>query len=59
MVFQHYTLFPHLDVIGNLILAPTKVRGEKKADARERAMALLTRFGLAQKANAYPAQLHS
>ncbi|RWX81233.1 amino acid ABC transporter ATP-binding protein [Neorhizobium lilium] len=57
MVFQHYTLFPHLDVIGNLILAPTKVRGEKKADARERAMALLTRFGLAQKANAYPAQL--
>ena len=57
MVFQHYTLFPHLDVIGNLVLAPVKVRGEKKAEARERAMSLLTRFGLAQKANAYPAQL--
>src|SRR5690606_11716042 len=55
--FQHYTLFPHLDVIGNLILAPTKVRGESKAAARERAKALLTRFGLAAKANAYPAQL--
>lgn len=57
MVFQHYTLFPHLDVIGNLILAPMKVRGESRAVARERAMGLLTRFGLAQKANAYPAQL--
>ncbi|MER9881940.1 amino acid ABC transporter ATP-binding protein [Mesorhizobium sp. M0118] len=57
MVFQHYTLFPHLDVIGNLILAPMKVRGDSKADATERAMALLTRFGLAQKAKVYPAQL--
>lgn len=57
MVFQHYTLFPHLDIIGNLILAPMKVRGENKAHAKERAMALLTRFGLGQKANAYPAQL--
>ena len=57
MVFQHYTLFPHLDVMGNLILAPMKVRGEKKAVAQERAMALLSRFGLAQKAKFYPAQL--
>jgi polar amino acid transport system ATP-binding protein len=57
MVFQHYTLFPHLDIIGNLILAPMKVRGEKKAVAQERAMTLLTRFGLAQKAKVYPAQL--
>ncbi|HSX75056.1 MAG TPA: amino acid ABC transporter ATP-binding protein [Shinella sp.] len=57
MVFQHYTLFPHLSVIGNLILAPMKVRGEKRAAAEERAMALLTRFGLAQKARSYPAQL--
>jgi len=57
MVFQHYTLFPHLDVIGNLVLAPVKVRGERRADAEARAMALLTRFGLAQKARAYPAQL--
>jgi polar amino acid transport system ATP-binding protein len=57
MVFQHYTLFPHLDVIGNLVLAPVKVRGEKRSDAEARAMSLLTRFGLAQKAKAYPAQL--
>lgn len=57
MVFQHYTLFPHLSVIGNLILAPVKVRGDKRIDAEARAMALLTRFGLAQKAHAYPAQL--
>lgn len=57
MVFQHYTLFPHLDVIGNLVLAPIKVRGEKRAEAEARAMALLNRFGLAQKAHAYPAQL--
>ncbi len=57
MVFQHYTLFPHLNVIENLILAPRKVRGEGKAQATERAMALLTRFGLAAKAKAYPAQL--
>ena len=57
MVFQHYTLFPHLSVIGNLILAPMKVRGERRAAAEERAMAFLTRFGLAQKARSYPAQL--
>ncbi|MCP8896527.1 amino acid ABC transporter ATP-binding protein [Shinella daejeonensis] len=57
MVFQHYTLFPHLSVLGNLVLAPMKVRGEKRAAAEERAMALLTRFGLAQKARSYPAQL--
>jgi polar amino acid transport system ATP-binding protein len=57
MVFQHYTLFPHLSVIQNLILAPCKVRGEKKASAIQRAQALLDRFGLGAKADAYPAQL--
>ncbi len=57
MVFQHYTLFPHLNVVQNLILAPCKVRGDKKGDAIERAQALLRRFGLDAKANAYPAQL--
>ncbi|MFB2604788.1 amino acid ABC transporter ATP-binding protein, partial [Rhizobium phaseoli] len=56
-VFQHYTLFPHLSVIQNLILAPCKVRGEGKAKATARAQALLERFGLGAKANAYPAQL--
>ena len=57
MVFQHYTLFPHLSVIQNLILAPCKVRGESKSKATARAQALLERFGLGAKANAYPAQL--
>jgi len=57
MVFQHYTLFPHLSVIGNLILAPVTSRGEAKAAATDRAMALLDRFGLADKARSYPAQL--
>lgn len=44
IVFQHYTLFQHLNIIGNLILAPMKVRGEKKIEAEARALALLTRF---------------
>ncbi len=57
MVFQHYTLFPHLSVLQNLILAPCKVRGEKKASAMQRGQALLERFGLGAKADAYPAQL--
>ena len=57
MVFQHYTLFPHLSVLQNLVLAPMKVRGEKRASAEERGRALLTRFGLGAKDKAYPAQL--
>jgi polar amino acid transport system ATP-binding protein len=57
MVFQHYTLFPHLSVIENLVLAPRKVRGEAKASATQRAQALLERFGLGAKAQNYPAQL--
>ncbi|MBB3395029.1 MULTISPECIES: amino acid ABC transporter ATP-binding protein [unclassified Rhizobium] len=57
MVFQHYTLFPHLNVTQNLVLAPCKVRKEPKAKAVARAQTLLERFGLAAKAKAYPAQL--
>ncbi len=57
MVFQHYTLFPHLSIVQNLILAPCKVNGESKASATERAKAILTRFGLGAKADAYPSQL--
>lgn len=57
MVFQHYTLFPHLNVLQNLVLAPCKVRSEPRAKAEARARALLERFGLAAKAKAYPAQL--
>lgn len=57
MVFQHYTLFPHLNVLQNLVLAPMKVRGDKRAVAEERGRALLARFGLGDKDKAYPAQL--
>lgn len=57
MVFQHYTLFPHLSVLQNLVLAPIKVKGEARSSANERAQALLARFGLADKKSAFPAQL--
>jgi polar amino acid transport system ATP-binding protein len=57
MVFQHYTLFPHLSVVGNLILAPMKVLGLSKAEATERARKYLARLGLESKLNAYPSQL--
>nr|WP_321796150.1 amino acid ABC transporter ATP-binding protein [Caballeronia sp. J97] len=57
MVFQHYTLFPHLSVLGNLILAPVRVHGLSKADATERARLYLARLGLENKLNAYPSQL--
>ncbi|MCL6284197.1 amino acid ABC transporter ATP-binding protein [Ruegeria sp. 2012CJ41-6] len=57
MVFQHYTLFPHLSVLGNLCLAPVRSRGIKKSEARDKALGLLERFGLADRANFYPSQL--
>ncbi|MEX3815405.1 amino acid ABC transporter ATP-binding protein [Paraburkholderia sp. BR13439] len=57
MVFQHYTLFPHLSVLGNLILAPVKVLGLCKAEATERARKYLARLGLESKLQAYPSQL--
>lgn len=57
MVFQHYTLFPHLSVLSNLILAPMKVHGLSKAEATEKARLFLARLGLESKLNAYPSQL--
>jgi polar amino acid transport system ATP-binding protein len=57
MVFQHYTLFPHFTVLGNLCLAPVHSRGMSKADAKDKAMQLLKRFGLAERASFYPSQL--
>lgn len=57
MVFQHYTLFPHLSVLSNLILAPTKVHGLSKAEATDNARAYLARLGLESKLHAYPSQL--
>jgi len=54
MVFQSYNLFPHLSVLQNCLLAPTKVHGRSKREARAQAMDLLQRFGLAEKAKAHP-----
>ncbi|HIV68594.1 MAG TPA: amino acid ABC transporter ATP-binding protein [Candidatus Butyricicoccus stercorigallinarum] len=57
MVFQHFNLFNHLTVMQNLTLAPVKQKLMSEADAQKRALELLTRVGLAEKADAYPAQL--
>lgn len=57
MVFQHYTLFPHLSVLQNLILSPVKVHNIAKKTAIDKARALLARFGLESKLHAYPSQL--
>lgn len=57
MVFQSYELFPHLNVMDNLTLAPTKVRGLDKARAQEQARTLLKRVGLADRETAYPREL--
>ena len=56
-VFQSFNLFPHLSVLENVALSPMKVLGVKREDARAKAMQLLTRVGLANKAGSYPAQL--
>ncbi|PQE02192.1 amino acid ABC transporter ATP-binding protein [Mycolicibacterium parafortuitum] len=57
MVFQHFNLFPHRTALGNVIEAPVQVAGVKKAEAVERGKELLAQVGLADKAQAYPAQL--
>lgn len=57
MVFQHFNLFPHLKIIDNITLAPIKLRGLSKEQARENALSLLRRIGLEHKADSYPAQL--
>lgn len=57
MVFQSFNLFPHMSVLDNIILSPTKTQGVSTADAQARAMELLTRFGLADKAQSFPDQL--
>jgi polar amino acid transport system ATP-binding protein len=56
-VFQQFNLFPHLNVLENITLAPMHVRGLSPEAAREQARVLLDRVGLANKADAYPAQL--
>ncbi len=57
MVFQHFNLFPHLTILDNITLAPRLVRGVAREEAEKKAMELLVRVGLAEKAKAYPQQL--
>lgn len=57
MVFQHFNLFPHMTLLRNMTLAPMKLLGKSKEDAEAKAMELLARVGLADRANAYPSQL--
>lgn len=57
MVFQSYELFPHLNVLDNIILAPTKVQNRSREEAKEEAMTLLSRVGLREKAESFPRQL--
>jgi polar amino acid transport system ATP-binding protein len=56
-VFQQFNLFPHLTVLQNCTMAPMQLRGLTRKEAEERAMALLQRVGLANKANAWPSEL--
>jgi polar amino acid transport system ATP-binding protein len=57
MVFQHFNLFPHMTILKNLTLAPMKLLGKSKAEATQKAMELLNRVGLADRAKSYPNQL--
>ena len=57
MVFQSFNLFPHMKVIDNIILAPMRVHGLGKEEARAKALELLSRFGLREKADQYPDRL--
>ncbi|MEA2826146.1 MAG: polar amino acid transport system ATP-binding protein [Actinomycetota bacterium] len=57
MVFQRFNLFPHLTALDNVVEAPMRVRGERRATAKARGLELLERVGLAAKADRYPAQL--
>ena len=57
MVFQHFNLFPHMTILKNMTIAPIKLLKLSKADAEERAMKLLTKVGLADRADSYPSQL--
>ena len=57
MVFQHFHLFPHMTILKNMTLAPCQLLGKTKEQAEEKAMQLLQRVGLADRANAYPSQL--
>ena len=57
MVFQHFNLFPHMTILQNMTLAPINLLKKSKEEAEAKALALLERVGLADRANAYPSQL--
>jgi polar amino acid transport system ATP-binding protein len=57
MVFQHFNLFPHMTALDNVALAPIRVKGVPRSDARNRAQQLLQRVGLGDKLNTYPVAL--
>ena len=57
MVFQHFNLFPHLTILRNMTIAPTKLNKLSKEEAETKALALLDRVGLNDRANSYPSQL--
>jgi len=57
MVFQRFELYPHMTALQNITLAPIKVRNKSKKEAKAKAMELLERVGIPDKANAYPANL--
>jgi polar amino acid transport system ATP-binding protein len=57
MVFQHFNLFPHMTVLQNMTIAPVKLLGKTREQAREKAMSLLERVGLPDRADSYPNQL--
>ncbi len=57
MVFQHFNLFPHLTILRNMTIAPMKLNKLSKEDAEKKALELLGKVGLADRANSYPSQL--
>jgi len=57
MVFQHFNLFPNMTILGNMTSAPVKILKKSKKEAEEKALELLDRVGLKDRANAYPSQL--
>ena len=57
MVFQHFNLFPHMTIMDNMILAPVKVKKVPEEEAKKKALELLKRVGLEDRADAYPIQL--
>ena len=57
MVFQQFNLFPHMTVLKNMTIGPMKLKGMSQEEAESKAMKLLERVGLADRANAYPSQL--